>query len=440
MKRYLSIVIVLAVLVTAWTAFGQQEGRRGRRSTEGREGRERFQNISSEERARMRQRFENMSEEEKENFRAEMRERRERFQNMPEEEREKFRAEMRRRMGPMPPRLGREEQLKAIEIIQEQAAKLKASMEAARRPEGRRRPQERSEEGRAKLRERFTEANRKRQNAIKAIEEQLAKLKGPTPPRAEPQGTVRELQVIRKLALKEKAEETAKRLASLIARYQRGPQRESGGRPRGPGREREPGQRPQGPERSPRERPTRQRRDVEGAAAAVSSKKAPALRLNSFCGKTVKLSDYRDKIVVLEWFNFECPFVKYHYEKTNTMIDLANKYKDENVVWLAVNSTSHTTPDANNDFAEKHKLSYLILDDRSGKVGRAYGAKTTPHMYVINTRGNIVYAGAIDNSPMGKKKEGVINYVDKALAELTAGKPVSTNESKPYGCSVKYPR
>ncbi|MHC4595924.1 MAG: redoxin domain-containing protein [Planctomycetota bacterium] len=394
MKRYLSIVIVLAVLVTAWTAFGQQEGRRGRRSTEGREGRERFQNISSEERARMRQRMENMSEEERERFRAEMRKRRERYENMSEEEREKLRAEMRRRMGPMPPRLGSEEQLKTIEVIQEQVAKLKASMEAPRRPE----------------------------------------LKGPMQPRAARQPSVRELQGIRQLALKEGAEKTAKRLAGLIARYQRGPQRESGDRPRGPGREQEPTQRPQ-----KRERPPRPRRDVEGAAA-VSSKKAPAFRLNSFCGKTVNLSDYRGKNVVLEWLNFECPFVKYHYEKTNTMIDLAKKYKDENVVWLAVNSTNHTTPEANNDFAEKHKLSYLILDDRSGKVGRAYGAKTTPHMYVINTKGNVVYVGAIDNSPMGNKKEGVINYVDKALAELTAGKPVSTRESKPYGCSVKYPR
>ncbi len=423
MKRYLiSIVIVLAVLMTAWTAFGQDERRTRQR--------QQFED--------MRQRFENMSEEEKEKFRAEMRERRERFQNMSEEEKEKFRAEMRLKMGPMPPRLGREEQLKAIEVIQEQAAKLKASMEATRRPEGRRRSRERSEEERAKLRERFTEANRQRQNAIKAIEEQLAKLKGPTPPREVPQGAVRELQAIRKLALKEDAEETAERLARLIARYQRGPQRETRDRPREPGRE-QPEQRPQRRERPPRERPTRPRRDVEGAAA-VSSKKAPPFRLNSFCGKTVNLSDYRGKIVVLEWLNFECPFVKYHYEKTNTMIDLANKYKDENVVWLAVNSTSHTTPEANNDFAEKHKLPYLILDDRSGKVGRAYGAQTTPHMYIINARGNIVYAGAIDNSPMGNRKEGVINYVDQALAELTAGKPVSTRESKPYGCSVKYPR
>jgi len=419
MKRYLiSIVIVLAVLVTAWTAFGQGERRtRQRQQFEG-----------------MRQRFENMSEEEREKLRAEMRERRERFQNMSEEEREKFRAEMQRRMGPMPPRLGREEQLEAIQIIQEQAEKLKASMEAVRRPEGRRRSQERSEEGRAKLKERFAEANRQRQNAIKAIEEQLAKLKGPMPPRAAPQRSVRELQAIRQLALKENAEGTAERLARLIARYQR----ESGGRQREPGRE-QPEQRPQRRERQPRERPAGPRRDVEGAAA-VSSKKAPALRLTSFCGETVNLSDYRGKIVVLEWLNFECPFVMYHYRQPNTMVRLANKYKNDNVVWLAVNSTSHTTPEANKDFAEKHKLPYLILDDRSGKVGHAYGAKTTPHMYVINTRGNIVYAGAIDNSPMGKKREGVINYVDKTLAELTDGKPVSTPSTKPYGCSVKYPR
>jgi peroxiredoxin len=417
-KHSISIVVVLAVLGIVWTAFGQGERRTRQRPQ--------FEN--------MRERYENMSEEEREKFRAEMRERRERYENMSEEEREKFRAEMRGRMGPMPPRLGREEQLKAIGVIQEQAEKLKTSLEAIRRPEGRRRSQEPSEEERAKLRERFAKVSKQRQSAIRAIEEQLAKLKGPTPPRAEPPGSIRELQAIRQLALKEKAEKTAERLQGLIARYQRA----SGGGPREPGRE--PEQRRQRPERPPRERPGRSRRGVEGATAAVSSKKAPALRLTSFCGETVNLSDYRGKTVVLEWLNFECPFVRYHYEKTNTMTDLANKYKDENVVWLAVNSTSHTTPEANEDFAKKHKLPYLILDDRSGNVGRAYGAQTTPHMYVINTRGNIVYAGAIDNSPMGKKEEGVINYVAQTLAELTSGKAVSTTNTKPYGCSVKYPR
>ncbi|MHC4482792.1 MAG: redoxin domain-containing protein, partial [Planctomycetota bacterium] len=112
------------------------------------------------------------------------------------------------------------------------------------------------------------------------------------------------------------------------------------------------------------------------------------------------------------------------------------------VVWLAVNSTNHTTVKQNKDWAAKHKLPYPILDDRPGAVGRAYGATNTPHMYIISTEGNIVYEGAIDNSPNGKTPDGekMINYVDKALAELTAGKAVSTAKTKPYGCSVKYPR
>jgi peroxiredoxin len=172
----------------------------------------------------------------------------------------------------------------------------------------------------------------------------------------------------------------------------------------------------------------------------VKYRKAPAVNLSSFDGQKVKLSDYKGKIVVLEWFNDECPFVRYHYEKVKTMIELANRYKDKSVVWLAINSTSHTTPEQNKEFADKHKLPYPMLDDRSGAVGRAYGARTTPHMYVIDTKGDIVYAGAIDNSPLGKKKEGVINYVGRALAELTRGKSVTIPATKSYGCSVKYPR
>ncbi|MFZ0035696.1 MAG: thioredoxin family protein [Sedimentisphaerales bacterium] len=174
------------------------------------------------------------------------------------------------------------------------------------------------------------------------------------------------------------------------------------------------------------------------AAEAGAGKKAPEFTLANYDGKTISLADYKGKIVVLEWFNYECPFVKYHYEKANTLIELPNKYKDKNVVWLAINSTGHSTTEGNKDFAEQHKLSYPILDDRSGKVGHAYGAKTTPHMFIIDVKGNIAYNDAIDNSPLGKKKEGVINYVDNALAELTAGKEVSTPSTEPYGCSVKY--
>lgn len=170
------------------------------------------------------------------------------------------------------------------------------------------------------------------------------------------------------------------------------------------------------------------------------ARKAPNFTLNSFDGKTISLSDYKGKIVVLEWFNYECPFVLRHYGNQPTMIGLANKYRDKNVVWLAINSTSHATPQANLEFAEKRKLPYPILDDRPGTVGRAYGAKTTPHMYVIDTKGSIAYQGAIDNNETGRKTQGVINYVDKALAELTGGKQVSTTDTMPYGCTVKYPQ
>ena len=168
------------------------------------------------------------------------------------------------------------------------------------------------------------------------------------------------------------------------------------------------------------------------------ARKAPDFTLKSFDGKTIKLSDYKGKIVVLEWFNYECPFVLRHYGNQPTMIGLANKYKEKNVVWLAINSTSHATPEDNLEFAEKRSLPYPILDDRSGTVGRAYGAKTTPHMYVINTKGGIAYQGAIDNDERGRKGPNAINYVDKALAELIGAKEVSTTDTMSYGSTVKY--
>jgi len=169
-------------------------------------------------------------------------------------------------------------------------------------------------------------------------------------------------------------------------------------------------------------------------------RQAPAFELSSFTGRKVKLADLTGKIVVLEWFNSDCPFVRYHYDQATTMIDLAKKYKDKNVVWLAVNSTSTTTPQANRQFAEKHKLPYPILDDRAGTVGRQYGARNTPHMFIIDKDGTLAYRGAIDNAPLGKVQgDGTkINYVDQALAELTADKDVTTPTTTPYGCTVKY--
>jgi peroxiredoxin len=165
---------------------------------------------------------------------------------------------------------------------------------------------------------------------------------------------------------------------------------------------------------------------------------APGFTLINYDGKTISLSDYKGKIVVLEWFNYECPFVKYHYEKVKTMTTLADKYKDKSVVWLAINSTSHLMADKNKEFVDQYRISYPILDDKTGRTGRAYGAKTTPHMFIVDTGGKIAYSGAIDNSPLDEKKEGVINYVDKALLELTMDKSVRISNTAPYGCSVKY--
>ncbi len=414
MKRYLiSIITVLTTLAVTCGAFAQDEETSGQRVLQQREN--------------MRQRLQNMSQAEREKFMTEMRQRRERYMNMSEEERQKFRAEMRERLDGGRISISREEQIKAIDTIEQQVAKLKASIQSLGiGREERSRWRDLSEEERTKLREKMAKAARERMTAIRAIEQQIAKLKGTGRPQAGRQPSISEIKAIHDLAVKENATQTAGRLQRLIARFQR----ESRG-----GRTREPQQRPERLDRPQRERPARPGRDVQGESSA---KRAPSFELNSFDGKTVSLSDYRGKFVVLEWFNFECPLSRYHYETKNTMVELAKKYKGKNVVWLAVNSTGHTTPGPNKTFAEQHKLPDLILDDRSGKVGRAYGAQTTPHMYIINPRGRIVYEGAIDNSPLGQKKEGVVNYVDNALAELTARKAVSTPKTKPYGCTVKY--
>jgi len=167
--------------------------------------------------------------------------------------------------------------------------------------------------------------------------------------------------------------------------------------------------------------------------------KAPDFTLTSFDDKKIALADYKGKIVVLAWFNYECPFIQYHYDKA-TMNDIAAKYQAKNVAFLAINSTGHQDQAATKEFAEKFKVTYPILDDGAGAVGKAYGALTTPHMFIIDAEGYIVYNGAIDNAPQGKTPEGAayVNYVEKALDELIAGKPISVASTKPYGCPVKY--
>lgn len=172
---------------------------------------------------------------------------------------------------------------------------------------------------------------------------------------------------------------------------------------------------------------------------------APDFALIDLEGNRHQLSEYitEGKIVVLEWFNPECPFVVKHHERFTTMTDTYAAITEEhdNIVWLAVNSgrEGHATADHdfNAEFAEKWELPYPVLMDPTGIVGRAYDAKTTPHMYVIAEDGTLIYAGAIDNNP-SPRVQGDVNYVLQALEQHWAGETVTEAETRPYGCGVKY--
>jgi DsbC/DsbD-like thiol-disulfide interchange protein len=164
---------------------------------------------------------------------------------------------------------------------------------------------------------------------------------------------------------------------------------------------------------------------------------APDFVLKDQDGQQVTLSELRGNVVVLEWFNPDCPFVQRHHAQRPTMVDLAHQYGRDEVKWLAINSTHSMDTAANKRWHEQWELPYPLLVDQDGAVGRAYEAKTTPHMFVISPEGRIVYEGAIDDDAPGQKSEPR-NYVDQALSQLLAGTPVSEARTKPYGCSVKY--
>jgi len=163
---------------------------------------------------------------------------------------------------------------------------------------------------------------------------------------------------------------------------------------------------------------------------------APGFTLMNQKGEEVSLSDYDGKVVVLEWVNPDCPFVQRHY-KADTMTKLASKWAEKDVVWLAINSTKYADVEANAKFAKAEDVDYNILDDHTGTVGRAYQAKTTPHMFIVSPEGKVVYNGAIDDDAKGSKDDAR-NFVDAALASATAGEAVEYAQTKPYGCSVKY--
>jgi len=172
---------------------------------------------------------------------------------------------------------------------------------------------------------------------------------------------------------------------------------------------------------------------------------APDFSLTDSKGKTQTLSQYKGKYVVLEWFNPDCPFVKKHYGSGN-MQKLQQEYTGKGVVWLSIDSSApglegNLSPEqAEKKMSEwKTKQTALLLDP-DGKAGQAYGAKNTPHMFIINPEGKVIYEGAIDSKPSPNAADiaSSTNYVKVALDESLSGKPVSTPSSRPYGCSVKY--
>jgi peroxiredoxin len=172
---------------------------------------------------------------------------------------------------------------------------------------------------------------------------------------------------------------------------------------------------------------------------------APDFSLTDSKGKTQTVSQYKGKYVVLEWFNPDCPFVKKHYGSGN-MQKLQEEFTAKGVVWLSIDSSAPglegnlTAEQAEKKIVEwKTKQTALVLDP-DGKAGRTYGAKNTPHMFLINPEGKIIYEGAIDSkaTPNPSDIAGSTNYVKVALEESLAGKTVSNANTKPYGCSVKY--
>jgi peroxiredoxin len=181
------------------------------------------------------------------------------------------------------------------------------------------------------------------------------------------------------------------------------------------------------------------------ALALSLGQKAPSFNLPSESGKNISLESFQGKTVVLEWLNHGCPFVRKHYDSGN-MQKIQKWAAEKNIIWLSIISSApgkqgHVT--ASEAKAEKDKyqsLAHAVLRDESGSVGKAYDAKVTPHLFVINQEGLVVYQGAIDSIPSSNSSDiaKATNYVQNALEALTTGAPIKEAQTKAYGCSVKY--
>ncbi|MCP4005487.1 MAG: redoxin domain-containing protein [bacterium] len=174
------------------------------------------------------------------------------------------------------------------------------------------------------------------------------------------------------------------------------------------------------------------------AGPAAVGMPAPDFRARDENGVEHRLADYRDRLVVLEWTNSNCPFVARHYRK-DAMEKLAKKLGAKGVTWLAVNSTHSNTAAETVAWRDSQGFEYPTLQDNDGTLGRLFGARTTPHMFVIGPKGLLRYAGAIDNDPRGRV-ESPRNYVDEGISSLLAGSTPDPGSTQPYGCSVKYER
>lgn len=184
---------------------------------------------------------------------------------------------------------------------------------------------------------------------------------------------------------------------------------------------------------------------THSAFALTSGEKAPDFRLKAASGKELSLADFKGKIVVLEWLNHGCPFVRKHYDSGN-MQSLQKKFVGQGVIWLSIISSApgkqgHVDGAGAKKDKEANKSSATdILLDESGAVGKLYEAKTTPHMYIVDKGGILAYQGAIDSIPDTDRASvaSAKNFVATALEEIMAGKKVSQPATKSYGCGVKY--
>jgi peroxiredoxin len=168
---------------------------------------------------------------------------------------------------------------------------------------------------------------------------------------------------------------------------------------------------------------------------------APTFAAKDLAGKPVALADFKGKFIVLEWTNPDCPYVRKHYNSGN-MPTTQKQAVTKGVVWLSVSTgDTHTPAELQSWQKTKSATPTATLADADGKVARAYGARTTPHMYIIDPQGTLIYAGAIDSKATSNPSDiaTAINYVDQALGEAMAGKAVSRTTTQAYGCTVKYP-